>query len=83
MNFDYTEEFENYFLVLFNINNIPFSAIVDKETHNVIDIVTLKNGMDNSEHSYDKDTSMKTMTWLPVSYFEVEDVIKKYFNENY
>ena len=83
MNFDYTEEFNDYFLVIFNINTIPFSAIVDKGTHNVVDVSTLVNGVYNSSYPYDKDTSLKTINWLPVNYFEVVDAIKEFFDNNY
>ena len=38
MNFDYTDELDNYFLVIFKIEGIPFSAQVDKESKSVIDI---------------------------------------------
>ena len=83
MNFDYTEEFDNYFLVIFKIDNIPFSVIVDKETHDVVDVSTLTNGIYNSSHPYDKDTSLKSIDWLPVNYFEIVDVIKEYFDKTY
>lgn len=83
MNFDYTDEFENYFLVIFHINDIPFSAIVDKESHNVIDISTLVSGNYNGSHPYNKDTSLKQIDWLDVNYFDYEDTIKEYFDANY
>lgn len=83
MNFDYTDEFENYFLVIFRIDGVPFSALVDKESHNVIEITTLVSGIYNASHPYDKDTSLKSIEWLNVDYFAFEDAIKEYFDANY
>ena len=83
MNFDYTEEFDDYFLVIFKIDDMPFSAIVDKETHDVEDVSTLTSGIYNSSHPYDKDTSLKNIDWLPVNYFEIVVVIKEYFDKTY
>ena len=83
MNFDYTDEFENFFLVIFHINGIPFSALVDKESHSVIDISTLVSGNYNASHPYDRDTPLKHIDWLGVDYFTYESAIKEYFDANY
>ena len=81
MDFIYTEEFQNYYLAIFHVDDIPFSAMVDKETKTVIDISTLTSGVyNNGYHPYNKDTSLKEIDWLSVSYFEVEEALVGYFN---
>lgn len=81
MDFIYTEEFQDYYIVIFKVDEIPFSAMIDKETKKIIDISTLTSGVYTKGHQpYDKDTSMKQIDWLPVSYFEIEDALMGYFN---
>lgn len=79
MDFIFTEEFQDYYLVIFNVCGIDFSSIIDKETKRVVDIFTLKNGKYGSV-PYNENTSLKTLTCLPVNYFEVEDALIGYFN---
>ena len=45
MDFIYTDEFDNYFLTIFKIDGIPFSAMIDKVSKEVIDISTLVSGV--------------------------------------
>lgn len=80
---DYTDELENYFLLIFKVEGIPCAGMVDKETHEVIDLFLLTSGVYNGSHPYNKDTSLKEVDWLPINYFNLEDDIKKYFNETY
>ena len=79
MNFNYTDELDNYYLVTFNVEGIPFAAQVDKESKRVIDITTLTSGVYNASHPYNIDTSLKQIDWLPVNYFEIEDAIVEFF----
>lgn len=80
MNFNYTDELDNYYLVTFNVEGIPFAAQVDKESKAVIDITTLTSGVhNNGHHPYNKDTSLKQIDWLPVNYFEIEDALVEFF----
>lgn len=83
MNFDYTDELDNYFLVIFKIEGIPFSAQVDKESKSVIDICTLANGVYNASYPYNINTTLKQIDWLPLNYFEVEDALVEYFTNEY
>lgn len=81
MDFIYTEEFQEYYIVIFHVDDIPFSAMIDKQTKAVIDISTLTSGVYNKgHHPYNKDTSLKQIDWLPVNYFEVEEALVGYFN---
>ena len=77
MNFTYTDELD-YYLVLFSIDGVEFSAIVDKESKSVVDIVTLKNGI-RFDTPYNENTSLKTMNWLSLNYFDVEDALVEFF----
>ena len=79
MNFDYTDELDNYYLVTFTVDGIPFAAQVDKETKQVIDITTLASGVQNASRPYNIDTSLKQIDWLSVNYFEVEDALVEFF----
>lgn len=83
MNFDYTDELENYYLTIFHVNGIPCSAIVDKESKKVIDISTLTSGVYNGSHPYNKDTSLKCIDWIDISYYDLEEAIEEYFTTEY
>ena len=78
MDFTYTDELD-YYLVIFNIEDIPFSAQIDKESKQVIDISTMTNGVFNASHPYNINTPLKQINWLPVSYFDIEDVLVEFF----
>lgn len=81
MNFDYTE-LNDYFLVIFKIDGIPFASIVDKENKSVVDVFTLDSGVHNGSHAYDTNTSLKKIDWLSLGYFEIEEAIYEYFSEH-
>ena len=71
-------ELDEYYLFIFKVDGIPCSAMVDKESKKVIDIFTLVNGNYNGSHPYDKNTSLKNINWMPITYFEVEKVMLEY-----
>lgn len=83
MDFEYTDEFDKYFLTIFKIDGVPFSALVDKESKSVIDISTLINGIYNASHPYNQNTSLKEIDWLSVNYYDIEKVITEYFTNEY
>lgn len=82
MEFTYTDELD-YILVMFNIDGVHFSSIVDKESKKVVDIFTLNNGRYGAINPYNENTSLKNITWLPVTYFEVEKAIEDFFANEY
>lgn len=79
MNFMYTDELD-YYLVIFEIQNVPFYSLVDKETRTVIDILTLDNSKKLGKNAYVCDTSLKRIDWLPLNYYEVEKAISDFFS---
>ena len=83
MDFIYTDEFDNYFLTIFKIDGIPFSALTDKVSKEVIDISTLVSGVYNASHPYNQNMSLKEIDWLSVNYFEIEDALVEYFTNEH
>lgn len=78
LSYDWTE-LDNYYLVLFTVDGIKFYALVDKETSEPFRIASLHQG-NLDTFAFNAEDDYKIMSnGLSVSYFDVYDEIKAYF----